>query len=42
MIVRGKGRIMEIETVVVGMCGCGGRAVGWKMIADGMVSVMKQ
>ncbi len=39
----GKGcRLREIETVVVGMCGCGVRAVGWKMISDGMVSVMKQ
>ncbi len=39
---RGNGcRIREIEIVVVGMCGCCGRAVGLKMIADGMVSVMK-
>ncbi len=42
-IVRERGcRLREIEIVVVEMCGCGGRAVGWKIIADEMVSVMKQ
>ncbi len=39
----GKGcRIMEIETAVEGMWLRWESMVGWKIIADGMVSVMKQ